>query len=332
LIFDDRARPETTGVYCRRALERLVDVAHIQPDELAQVPREGFDLYLNIDDGFPYELPTELRPSAWWAIDTHVSFDRCLRKARHFDLVFAAQRDGAEALRRGGIASASWLPLACDPEIHRKHEVDKQYDIAFVGNVFPGPRAELLNLVRRKCRSAFVGQCYFDDMARTYSASRTVFNRSIKNDVNMRVFEGVACGSLLLTNDLANNGQAELFRDGVHLATYRDPDELLDKLAYYLRREVLREKIAAAGAAEALSKHTYSHRMERLLREVEQSSTTRGPRFWPSCRIRRGGCLTSAAGPAGWARPSRLGSRPRSWESSSIRRPPVWQASGSTRC
>lgn len=28
LIFDDRARPETTGVYCRRALERLVDVVH----------------------------------------------------------------------------------------------------------------------------------------------------------------------------------------------------------------------------------------------------------------------------------------------------------------
>ena len=55
----------------------------------------------------------------------------------------------------------------------------------------------------------FVGRAYFDEMARAYSAARLAFNRSVKNDVNMRVFEAVACGSLLLTNDLADNGQAE---------------------------------------------------------------------------------------------------------------------------
>ena len=135
-----------------------------------------------------------LRPSVFWAIDTHVNFDSCLRKARGFDLVFAAQRDGAERLRRAGIASASWLPLACDPEIHRKHDIAKQYDVAFVGNVFPGPREELLELIRRRYRNAFIGQCYFDDMARTYSAARIVFNRSIRNDVNMRVFEASRAG------------------------------------------------------------------------------------------------------------------------------------------
>jgi len=271
LIFDDRARPETTGVYCRRALERLVEVVQFRPDELAQVPHDGFDLYLNIDDGFDYQLPGELRPSAFWAIDTHLNFERCRQKARDFDVVFAAQRDGAEAIRQTGIASATWLPLACDPEVHRKHDIPEQYDVAFVGNVFPGPREELLNLIRRKYRNAFIGQCYFDEMARTYSASRTVFNRSIKNDINMRVFEAVACGSLLLTNELTENGLAELFRDGVHLATYRDADDLLDKLAYYLRRDSLRAKIAAAGATEAVSKHSYARRMERLLRETEES-------------------------------------------------------------
>src|SRR5262249_18833742 len=118
--------------------------------------------------------------------------------------------------------------------------------------------------------TSFIGQRYFEEMAKTYSAARTVFNRSIKNDVNMRVFEAVACRSLLLTNDLSDNGQAELFRDGVHLATYRDADDLVDKLAYYLKRERLREKIAEAGMAEAVSSHTYRHRMERVLREAEE--------------------------------------------------------------
>lgn len=42
LVFDDRTRPETTGVYCRRALESLVDVAFCHPDQLAEIPCHGF--------------------------------------------------------------------------------------------------------------------------------------------------------------------------------------------------------------------------------------------------------------------------------------------------
>ena len=96
-----------------------------------------------------------------------------------------------------------------------------------------------------------------------------VFNRSIKNDINMRVFEALASGSLLLTNDLGENGQGELFRDGAHLAAYREADDLLDKIEFYLRREKLRERIAAAGRAEVVEKHTFGHRMEQVLRAVQ---------------------------------------------------------------
>ena len=269
LIFDSRARPETTGVYCRRALGGLVEVEHVLPTELARVPRKGFDLYLNIDDGLEYRLPDDLRPSAWWAIDTHLDFERSLEKARDFDWVFAAQRDGAARLLGAGIGSASWLPLGCDPEIHRKHEVAKQFDVAFVGNLFPGPREDLIGLIRHRFPNSFIGRAYFEEMARAYSAARIVFNRSLRNDVNMRVFEALACGSLLLTNDLGGNGQEELFQDGVHLAVYHEPEELLDKIGYYLRRETIRERIAAAGRREALTRHTYRHRIEKLLGAVE---------------------------------------------------------------
>jgi 2-polyprenyl-3-methyl-5-hydroxy-6-metoxy-1,4-benzoquinol methylase len=270
LVYDDTARPETTGGYCRRALEGLVRVEHFLPSQADAIPRAGFDLYLQIDDGLESRLPGELRPCAWWAIDTHLNFDWCLAKARDFDLVFAAQRDGAERLRQESIATASWLPLACDPSVHARHDVPKRYDVCFVGNVFSGPRSDLLRLLQAHFRNTFVGRCYFEEMARAYSAARVVFNRSVLNDVNMRVFEAAACGSLLLTNDLSDNGQAELFRDGMHLATYRDAEELLDKVRFYLARDEARERIAAAGRAEALARHTYRHRMEALLAAAGQ--------------------------------------------------------------
>ncbi len=148
VIFDDQVRPDTTGVYCRRALGQLVEVEHFLPAELARVPREEFDLYLFIDDGLDYALRSDLHPSAWWAIDTHLNLDWCQARAGSFDFVFTAQRDGAELLRRGGHATATWLPLACDPEFHRKYDGPKQYDIAFVGHLFPGPRADLVELIR----------------------------------------------------------------------------------------------------------------------------------------------------------------------------------------
>src|SRR5262249_43416476 len=161
--------------------------------------------------------------------------------------------------------SAQWLPLACDPEIHRKHDVPKTLDVCFVGNLFPGGRAELVRLIQRRFHESFVGRRFFDEVAQTYSASRILFNRSLRNGLIMRVFEALACGSLLLTNDLSENGQAELFRDGVHFAVYRDAEELTDKIAFYLGREALREQIAERGRAEALARHTYRHRMETIL-------------------------------------------------------------------
>jgi hypothetical protein len=74
IIFDDTARPETTGGYCRRALGELVHVEHFLPSQVGQIPTREFALYLMIDDGLQFRLPSNLRPAAWWAIDTHLDF------------------------------------------------------------------------------------------------------------------------------------------------------------------------------------------------------------------------------------------------------------------
>ncbi len=125
LIYDDTIRSETTGTYCQRALEQLSQVEHFLPTQMDRIDRGAFDLFITIDDGLEYRLPAELRPSIFWAIDTHLEFKRTLNRAQEIDLVFAAQRDGAEELRNHGIDTARWLPLACDAQIHGKQNVSK---------------------------------------------------------------------------------------------------------------------------------------------------------------------------------------------------------------
>ncbi|QDU39660.1 SPBc2 prophage-derived glycosyltransferase SunS [Maioricimonas rarisocia] len=277
VIFDNRQRPETTGLYVRRALGDLVrrgdlaEIEHLLPSELDSVSSDRFDLFLYVDDGLQDAIPERLRPAAWWAIDTHLGFDRCLRIARQADWTFSAQQNGAEQLAQSGIPRVQWLPLACDPELHARHSLSKRHEICFVGNLVGAERQRLVRLLQQNVPDMLVGQRYFEQMAAVYSASRIVFNRSIRDDLNMRVFEALCSGSLLLTNQLDENGLPRLFRDGVHLATYTDDAELLDKLRFYLANESERERIAENGRQEVLSCHTYRHRIETLLDVVRAS-------------------------------------------------------------
>lgn len=270
LVFDHRLRKDTTGVYCRRALARLVDTTHVLPEEVSKLSSADFDLFINIDDGLRYRWPVDLRPSVWWAIDTHLDRHWYREKASDFSLVFAAQRNGAEELRRMGFPEARWLPLACDPDIHGRRDVEKRFDACFVGNKFPGPREDMLRAVQERFPNSFVGQRFFEEMAEMYCSSRVVLNRSIRDDVNMRVFEALASGSLLATNALPENGLDDLFHDGVHLATYCTIPDLLDRIDWYLQRPDIADRIGDRGREEALSRHTYRHRMLRLLSLVDR--------------------------------------------------------------
>ncbi|MDB5343899.1 MAG: glycosyl transferase family 2 [Schlesneria sp.] len=272
LIFDDILRPETTGGYCLRALRQLHDVQHYRPQQLPEIPKHGFDLYLNIDDGLRYHLPPELRPCAWWVIDTHMDPEWAEEKGRRFDWLFAAQRNGAERLRGAGIPT-NWLPLACDPRIHQRLSREKLWDICFVGRIAPGPRNDLLARLVKQFGKTFVGERYFEQFAETYSQAKIGFNRSVKDDVNMRVFETLACGPLLVTNDLVENGQEELLVADQHFVKYSGAEELLDKLHYYLGHDEAREKIAFAGHQEVIARHTYLHRMQSLLEIIDRSAT-----------------------------------------------------------
>ncbi len=276
IVFSKGNRPDTTGVYCLRALGQKHEVSHFEPEEMSKIQREEYDLFMNIDDGRSYRFRADLHPSVFWAIDTHIKPERCLEKARDFDFVFCAQRLGAQEMRKAGVA-ARWCPLAFDPEVHRKHPLPKILDVSFVGNygrfrygrffwegkkIFK-ERAKLISLLKKNFE-LFTGNFFFEEMAVVFSLSKIVFNKSVKDDVNMRFFEALGCGSLLVTNQIEHS-QDLLFKHGEHFIEYRSPRDLVEKVMYFLQHEEERERIAARGREEALRKHTYAHRMDYML-------------------------------------------------------------------
>jgi len=241
---------------------------------MAELP-EGWqpDFYLWVETGLS-DIPADLcehdLPKVCYLIDTHINFDRHLEIAENFDFVFLAQKAYVQPMGEAGIKNVMWLPLACDPGIHGKLKVDKEFDVGFVGSISSTPdrRKNLLEKIREKfdlnCQRKFM-----NEMAEHFSKSRVIFNNAINNDLNMRVFEALCSGSLLVTDSAPGSGLDEFFKDKEHLVIY-DDENLEETISYYLKNESERERIANAGKREVLDKHTYGHRTELMVQVLNE--------------------------------------------------------------
>lgn len=232
------------------------------------------DLVVSIQSGAPQIDRIEWlnRPTTHLSIDTWHAFAELIH-ARPYDFVFSAQREFAAHFASTGCAHAHWLPLACDPEVHRPVSCRKEYDIAFVGSTERMLHAQrVARLDRLAQRFSVLADTALDGdaMSHAYSRARLAFNSSIAQDVNMRVFEAMAMGMPLLTNrDADANGLLDLFRDGEHLAAY-DDSTLIDSAERLLRDTEAREKMGNAARGEVLARHTYAHRVSQVLDVISE--------------------------------------------------------------
>ncbi|MBI4658956.1 MAG: glycosyltransferase [Verrucomicrobia bacterium] len=241
------------------------------------------DLFVWIEQ-YDWNLPINLEsldcPKIALFGDTHVhlrhpqKWETWLAYARLYDFVFVSfNRSHAKNFQEAGCSRVFWSPPALDPEVHCKLAADKIYPVSFVGSTYPPfhpDRIRLLKFLIGNQVDIYIDIKVLRDMSLVFSRSKIVLNRSMAADLNMRVFEALGSGSLLVTNRLPPEaGLDGLFRDREHLVLYEEPD-LLELIRFYLEHDEARERIASAGHAEALRKHTYEHRVQEILRVVQQ--------------------------------------------------------------
>lgn len=251
-----------------------IDLPHKAPyRQLLEGIPKGYDpdLYLWVDSG-PSQIEPDIgllpMPKIAYLIDTHVSPGLRLEMARHFDCVFLAQKAQVEPFRAAGIKNIFWMPLGCSPELHRLPPMPRIHDVAYVGS-FSAEESDrrrlLLDAVARRFPNNKIGRFWPETMATIYAQSKIVINACHSNDVNMRVFEAMASGALLITDPA--EGLEDLFTDGEHLVIYRNDAELPDLIARYLDDQEARERIARAGQNLTLRQHTYAHRMDVIIQQ-----------------------------------------------------------------
>jgi len=225
------------------------------------------DLFLWVETGLNFHMKgIEDLPclSACYFIDTNFHFEQHVRIAKRFNLLFVALRPYVSRFQDRGIDNVFWVPVACDPAIHGKKSDQKLYDIGFVGTLTNSKRrTQLIDTIKSRFHF-YYERCFLERMAEVFSQSKIVFNVQPTNGLNMRVFEAMASGSMLLTDEAEGSGLSNLFEDRRHLVLYRNSAELLDLVEYYLRNHDEREKIGQQGMEEVLARHTYEHRIKEM--------------------------------------------------------------------
>lgn len=167
-----------------------------------------------------------------------------------------------------------FLPFGYDKNNHKNFNLNKIYDVSFVGSSYRERKNTYLDPL---CVSKNIKINIFGEMTRRISHKEMiqVVNKSKINlnfsdqpngykSLKNRVPEVLGCGQFLLSE--YSKDLEELYKLGTELETFNSYKELVDKIEFYLKNDKAREKIAVAGA-KAVEKYEYSNLLKPILKK-----------------------------------------------------------------
>ncbi|MBN2310550.1 MAG: glycosyltransferase family 1 protein, partial [Candidatus Hydrogenedentes bacterium] len=172
-----------------------------------------------------------------------------------YDVVLS-DRLGSQSLRLNGATPQYLFPLYSQcSRLHRKLDIEKDVDVAFVGNlnhaihIERGRCLERIAALSDRYRILIATELLGDDYVRALNRARIVFNHALRREMNLRCFEALACGSLLFLE--RNNLEVhDYLRDREEVVLYT-PDTLVPLLQHFLDAPGEAARIAAQGHAKA---------------------------------------------------------------------------------
>jgi spore maturation protein CgeB len=235
--------------------------------------------------------------TAFWFVENSRILTYWSDFARHYDWFYAIQ-PGAFIDRLADLGSPHprYLPMACNPDVHRPVElsVDEQAHygsaVSFAGTpylnrlgVFPslvdfdlriwGPGWERSALASRVPEG---GERFStDEMVKIFCATQVNLNLHSASHVtgldpepdyvNPRTFELAACGAFQLVD--ARAPLPALF-SAEEVVSFSSVAQLREQVGYYLANKDERLAIAALSRRRALREHTYRHRIASVLEDT----------------------------------------------------------------
>jgi spore maturation protein CgeB len=273
--------------------------------EMAESLKPALVLALNSVQLFSTDQADTIRklgiPTAVWFTDDPYYSDVTRHIAPHYSYVFTLDSSCIPLYQEVGCERVYYLPFGVNTGYYKPKPVDAEHrsDICFIGSAFWNRVAffdemadyladkkvviagywwdRLRNFKQLESKIRLGEWISPDETASYYHGASIVINlhRSIHDEsnqnslgiqahcINPRTFEISACGTAQLTDIRENLPQ--MYTPGVEIDTFGSPQQLIDKIEYYLNHERERHELALRGLHRTFKEHTYRNRLMQLL-------------------------------------------------------------------
>lgn len=221
------------------------------------------------------KLGSRLCETVAYCVDSPINEYWIREYCRGFDFVFVDQKATVDSFARHGIKS-EWLPL-CAQRNYFSEAAQKEYDIAFIGTVNEErrKRKNLLEMLRKHFRIHIAQTSSLTETRDIFARSKIVLNENLFPGLTLRVFQGLAAGSLVFTEADAH-AYGDFFRDGEELVFF-EPENILDRLGDALANYENYARVADAGREACANSHTSRSRAETLLNSIKHGANRNAP-------------------------------------------------------
>lgn len=182
--------------------------------------------------------------------DWNLNFVHLSKSISRFDLIITDFR-GKNTFEKLGLKNVEYFPLFSMTHPNSVYSIpgnlDKEYDIIFIGNLNQDVQVERsmylyrIAMLAEKYKVFIATRVYGPEYFEMYAKSKIIFNRSIRGELNIRVFEAFITKSLLFLEE-GNEEFSFYLKDRQELVLYND-DNIEELIEYYLSNDFERERI-----------------------------------------------------------------------------------------
>ena len=231
------------------------------------------DIVLFMDWGrFDSPLLDKNLVDAFWVQesgDDPQNFERNFPKSERFHITLSPDYESTEEYKKRG-RDAYWWTHFADTKVQFPLDIKPE----FVGVTTRGyGNSQFLNTLTDHGDGTIGNQNGFGPKEHTEFLNKglMVIQNSRWGEVTRRIFEGMACGKLVLCDRLKESKKLhELFIDGEDIIYYNDIVDCINKLNYYQENSEERERIAKNGYNKVLQYHTQKQRVEFIIEKFNK--------------------------------------------------------------
>jgi len=214
-------------------------------------------------------LDKSLKPNTFWiqeSGDDPQNFVRNYPKSSRFHYTITPDKQSAQEYRNRGI-NAEWIPHWADTAVQFPMDESPQY-VAVTSRGRGG--SEFLDYLTEWGDGLIGNRNGMDAVEHTefLNSGLMVIQNSRWKEITRRIFEGMACGKMVITDRLDEaTGLSEMFIEDEEIIYYDNMLDCIQKINYYNENRDELNRIAQNGMNKVLKNHTQIQRVDKLITE-----------------------------------------------------------------